>query len=473
MIRARGNGHHVAPPVGTARLAPLIASPRGDRPVAAQRQAVIRARGKGHHVAQPGGEGRLARAIISPRDDRPVAAQRQTEINARGNGHHVAQPGGDRRLAPKTVSPRDDRAVAAQRQIVIIPTGKCHHVAQAGGDSRLARAILSPPDDCPVTAQCQAVILACGNGHHVTQAGGDVFLAFVTLPPHDDRAVAAQRHVVIISPGKGTGPGERAQLGVGGIGRHGHRRRSVQRDGGQWCSRRIRRIRAKVGGDTAVGRHATIGARVGGGAVAPVEEVVSGGGHGCDGGAAGVVVDRLGRGAGDGAVRACRVGYAESVDREIRGDALGGGDVGIGARIGGGAVAPIHEVVAGGCEGGDGGAAGAVVDRLRGGADERAVGAGGVGQGEGVDREGRGHALVRGDVNVGARRRQHAIAPVHKRVAGGRHGGDGAAAGAVVDGLRRGAGERAVGARGVSQGVGVDREVGGDAHIPHHVGIGQ
>ena len=102
----------------------------------------------------------------------------------------------------------------------------------------------------------------------------------------------------------------------------------------------------------------------------------------------------------------------------------------------------------------------AVVDRLRAGARDRAVSARGIGEGVGVDGEVGRHGDVGGDVGVGARVGRGGVAPVDEVVAGvgyRRHRG---AVGAVVDRLRAGARDRAVGARGVGQGVGVDGEAG-------------
>ena len=135
----------------------------------------------------------------------------------------------------------------------------------------------------------------------------------------------------------------------------------------------------EVGGDALGCRHVGIGARVGGGAVAPIHEMKVGGRDGGDGGAPVTEFDKLRGGPGERAVGACRVGEGVGVDREVGGDAQVGRDVGVGARVGGGAVAPVHEVVAGGRDGGDRGAAGAVGDRLWPDAGERAVGACGVG----------------------------------------------------------------------------------------------
>ena len=82
-------------------------------------------------------------------------------------------------------------------------------------------------------------------------------------------------------------------------------------------------IDGEVGGDAVIGRHATVRAGGGGHAVAPVDEVVAGGGragrHRC---ATASVADRLRRRARDRAVRAGRIGEREGVDGEVGGDGL-------------------------------------------------------------------------------------------------------------------------------------------------------
>ena len=208
----------------------------------------------------------------------------------------------------------------------------------------------------------------------------------------------------------------------------------------------------EIRGDVHIHHHSGLGAWIDGRAIAPVHEAVAGGRHGGDGGASGAVVDRLRRGAGDRTVGAGGVGEGITTDGEIGGDAAVCHHVGVGAWVGGGAIAPADEVVAGPWHGGDTGASGAVVDGLGSGAGERAVGACGVSEGEGVDGEVRRHVHIGRHVGVGARVVDGAIAPVYKVVAGGRDGGDGGAAGAGDHKLRRAAGERAVGARRVSQG---------------------
>ena len=75
-------------------------------------------------------------------------------------------------------------------------------------------------------------------------------------------------------------------------------------------------------------------------------------------------------------------------------------------------------------------------------------------------------------VGVGAGAVVDVVAPVDEVVAGARHRRHRRAAAAIVDRLRGGAGDRAVGTGRVGQGVGVDGEAGGHRDVGGHVGVG-
>ena len=114
---------------------------------------------------------------------------------------------------------------------------------------------------------------------------------------------------------------------------------------------RARRVRECVGLNEIrrhcpVGGHVRVGARVLGGTVAPVEEPVTGIGHGGDRGRARAVAHRLGGGAGDGPVRTRQIGEGVGVDGETGRHRDVGGGVRVLARVLGGAVAPVHKMVA-------------------------------------------------------------------------------------------------------------------------------
>ena len=78
----------------------------------------------------------------------------------------------------------------------------------------------------------------------------------------------------------------------------------------------------EVGGDVHVSRHGCVGAWVDAGEVAPVHEVVAGGGHGRHRRTRGGRKNHLGRGAGDRAVGACGVGELEH-GRGLDGEVVG------------------------------------------------------------------------------------------------------------------------------------------------------
>ena len=126
------------------------------------------------------------------------------------------------------------------------------------------------------------------------------------------------------------------------------------------------------------------------------------------------------------------------------------------------AVAPADEAVVLVGQGRDRAAVAAVVDGLRELAGEAAAGAGCVGEAVAVDGELRRDVEVGGDVHVGAACRGHVVAPLDEVVALIGDGRDRAAVAAVVDGLPGVAGEAAVGAGGVGEGVAVDGEAGRD-----------
>jgi len=108
-------------------------------------------------------------------------------------------------------------------------------------------------------------------------------------------------------------------------------------------------------------------------------------------------------------------------------------------------------------------AIGTVINRLREGARDCAVGARSVSQGEGINgKVGRG-SYVRRHVGIRARGNGGAIiAPIDEVVSETGNRRHQRAIGTVINRLREGARNRAVGARSIGQGEGVDGEVGGD-----------
>ena len=167
----------------------------------------------------------------------------------------------------------------------------------------------------------------------------------------------------------------------------------------------------------------------------------------------------------DGAAGAGGGGDREGVDGEAGRDREVGAHVGVGAGRREQAVAPGDEVVAGVGHGGDLAAVGAVVHRLRAGAADRAVVAGGVGERVGVEGEARRHVDVSRHVGVGAGVRGAPVAPSREVVVRVGHCRHRRPVGAVVDTLCGSAGDGATGARRVRQRVAVDAERGLERRI--------
>ena len=99
-------------------------------------------------------------------------------------------------------------------------------------------------------------------------------------------------------------------------------------------------------------------------------------------------------------------------------------------------------------------AAGSVVDRLRCGSRDAAVGSGGICQDVGVDGKAGRHRYISRHIAVHARIGCVVVAPLHKMVIGCRNRCHGCAAGSVVNRLRCGSRDAAVGSGGICQDVG-------------------
>ena len=232
------------------------------------------------------------------------------------------------------------------------------------------------------------------------------------------------------------------------------------------------RVDREVRRDRDVGRDVEVGPGGREDAVRPVDEVVAGVGNSCDQGAVSTVVHGLRRDAFDRPARACRVGQREGVDREVGRDGEVGRDVEVRPSGREDAVRPVDEVVTGIGNSGDQGAVSAIVHGLGRDAFDRAASAGRVGQRERVDREVRRDREVGDDVGVRASSRQDTVRPVDEVIAGVGNGCDQGAVRTVIDRLGRGAFDRPARTGRVGQREGVDREVGRDRDIGHHIRIG-
>ena len=231
-------------------------------------------------------------------------------------------------------------------------------------------------------------------------------------------------------------------------------------------------VDCKFRGHAQVGHHVGVGTRRGQHAVTPLDEVMVGVRHCGHRQTVGTVIDRLRRSAADRPIGAGGIGQRVGVDCELRRRVHVRHHVGIGAGRRQHTVTPLHEVVVGVRDRSDRRSVCTVLHGLRRGAADRAIGVGEVAQRVGVDRKLCNHTQVGHHVGIGPRGRQHTITPLHEVVVGVRDRGDRRSVCAVIDGLRRDPADRAIGAGGVAQRVGVDREFRDDAQVGHHVGVG-
>ena len=293
----------------------------------------MRAGHKGHRVrvdGEVGGDGQVGRDVG---DRQGVVA---ADVVAGPAGEVVAQVGhgGDRGAVGAVI----DRLRGRAGQRAVRPGDERHRVrvdGEVGGDGQVGGDV---GDRQGVVA---ADVVAGPAGEVVAQVGYR----------RDRRAVAA-----VIDRLRG-------RAGEGAV-RAGHKGHRVRVDG-------------EVGGDGQVGRD--VGDRQGVVAAdvvaGPAGEVVAQVGYRRDRRAVAAVIDRLRGRAGQRAVRPGDERHRVRVDGEVGGDGQVGGDVGdrqgvVAADV---VAGPAGEVVAQVGHGGDRGAVGAVIDRLRGRAGQRAV----------------------------------------------------------------------------------------------------
>ncbi len=116
-------------------------------------------------------------------------------------------------------------------------------------------------------------------------------------------------------------------------------------------------------------------------------------------------------------------------------------------------------------------AAGSVVDRLRCGSRDAAVGSGGICQGVGVDGKAGGHRYISRHIAVRPRIGRAVVTPFYEMVIRGGNRCHGCAAGSVVDRLRCGSRDAAVGSGDICQDVGVDGKAGRHRYISRHIAV--